>query len=224
MTKDEIIALLSTFGQEADTCGLCDGSGWRMVSWPVGSELKKRECPDCRERKTQAITAIEQLCRERDAALALNRQCICTYCGQVDTIPEGEDRTAGLRRIMVAHIENCPQHPLKRIAEIVDPIQKERDDLRAQLTGAWKEAREAGETIGIFPVKTTSLDALICGIKDKAEELQEQREADVKRLDWLQSNLSHLSRYLTIYDQSRAPKNLREAIDAAMKEENGKVS
>lgn len=85
------------------------------------------------------IATVRDRERERDESLALNRQGICTYCGHVETIPVGEDRTLGIHRIMVAHIENCPQHPLKRIAEIVDPIQAERDKLQRQLAEARNE-------------------------------------------------------------------------------------
>lgn len=36
-------------------------------------------------------------------------------------------------RLMTEHIATCERHPLKRIAEVVDPIQQENDSLKAEL-------------------------------------------------------------------------------------------
>lgn len=80
---------------------------------------------------------------ELKASLALNRQGICTYCGHVATLPEGEDRNKGIVRLMTEHIANCERHPLKRIAEVVDPIQQENDSLKAELERLRGEREQA---------------------------------------------------------------------------------
>lgn len=56
----------------------------------------------------------------------------------------------------------------------------EVEALESLINEAWKEARDAGECVGVSPVKETSLAALICGASDTAfnriEALEKERD------------------------------------------------
>ena len=174
---------------------------------------------DTRDEHAISVESIEmEIAKLREkiaAAEARNRRGMCTYCGHIETLPPGEDHKTGLVRIMAKHIESCEQHPLKRIAEIVDPIAAERDQARTELGNLLAVIhRDGGHYQSEHGTEKASKDAqeiVVKWLRD-SEELAECKR-DKKRLDhinraWPNLNMKHLGQW----------DDVREAIDAAMGE------
>jgi hypothetical protein len=115
------------------------------------------------------------------------------------------------------HNSASSRHALTTVEKWVKDAKAELSELRKEHDEAWKEAKEAGATVGILPVETTSLSGLICGTADKVDELLGDHK-DRERMDWMCVHCigRDANRIWLLAFEISPQKSLREAIDEAI--------
>ena len=109
-------------------CKTCNGTGFIVRTFtgsvglesewrPKGScgarEDEQRNCPDCTENER-----LRQWIADLQSGMYIN----CIYCGH--RYGPKENTPVSMADILKQHIEKCPEHPMSKLNELVDWIEK----------------------------------------------------------------------------------------------------